>query len=189
MTEGTWQTCAPGRTDDDALTAAVLDVHQQILRDQLAMDPMLNANLDVQQRAFRHIDGWRVLMLLTPWMLSRLLFPDEPPALAIPEGWTAQDRKDADYLLLGPRLGFELLGQPQQAHLNYHPRLGHYLLQPICLNMKPYADAAAVFEEWNKVIRTRDENMEKAKRDCPLQKEVSRREFFRRIGTPGEGAG
>lgn len=189
MSEGAWQICTADLADDRALTAAVLDVHQAILRKQMASDPMVNPRLEIQQRAFRHVDGWRALLLLTPWMLSRLLFPDEPPPLTIPEGWSAEDRKDADYLLLGPRLGFALLGQPQQAHLNYHTRLGHYLLQPICLNMRPYANAAAVFGEWNQVIRTRDENMDKAKRDCPLQKEVSRREFFRRFREPEGGAG
>lgn len=187
MTEGTWQRYPSDLADDDSLTAAVLDVHLAVLHEQLATDPMINPGLETQQRAFRRIDGWRVLLLLTPWMLSRLLFPDDPPPLTIPDGWSAEERKDSDYLLLGPHLGFELLGQPQQAHLNYHSRLGHYLVQPICLNMKPYASADAVFDEWNKVIRTRDENMEKAKRECPMQKEVSRREFFRRIGTPSEG--
>jgi hypothetical protein len=181
MTERTWQTWPPDLADDQALTAAVLDIHDTILRDRMSADPMVNQKLEVQQRAFRHVDGWRVLLLLTPWMLSRLLFPDEPPALAIPEGWAADDRTDADYLVLGPRLGFELLGQPQKAHLNYHPRVGHYLLQPICLNMQPYADAEAVFAEWSQVIRVRDQNMEKARRDCPLQKEVSRRELLLRI--------
>lgn len=176
-----WQTCPAGLVDDEALTAAVLDVHQAILRGQMSADPMVNLNLPIQQRAFRRIESWRVLLLLTPWMLSRLLFPDTPPSLKIPPDWSAAERQDADYLLLGPHIGFELLGQPQQAHLNFHPRLGHYLLQPICLNMETYADAASVFEEWNQVIRTRDENMEKAKRDCPLQKEVSRRELFRRL--------
>jgi hypothetical protein len=88
--------------------------------------------------------------------------------------------------MLGPNLRFDLLGQPQQAHLNFHSRLGHYLLQPICLDMKPYRDADAVFEAWNQVIHIRDENMEKARRDCPLQKEISRRELFRRIKGPGD---
>jgi hypothetical protein len=81
--------------------------------------------------------------------------------------------------VLGPRLAFDLLGQPQQAHINYHPRLGHYLIQPICLDMQPYLAPAVVFEAWNQVIRIRDENMERARRDCPLQREVSRRELFR----------
>ena len=54
----------------------------------------------------------------------------------------------------------------------------------MCLDLEPYRDAAAVFEAWNRVIRTRDENMEKAGRDCPLQKEISRRELFRRVTSP-----
>jgi hypothetical protein len=53
--------------------------------------------------------------------------------------------------------------------------------------MKPYPSADAVFEAWSQVIRIRDENMEKAKRDCPLQKEISRRELFRRLKDPGNG--
>ena len=183
MTDPAWQTCPREWADDQALGQAVLDAHEVILREQLAGDPMLNGVLGIQLRALRRIEGWRVLLLLTPWMLARLLVPDEPPGLRIPAGWSADARRDADYMVLGPNLSFELLGQPQRAHLNYHPRLGHYLLQPICLNMGPYRNAEAVFEEWNQVIRTRDENMEKANRDCPLQKEVSRREFFRRFGS------
>ena len=127
----------------------------------------------------RRIDTWRVLLLLTPWMLARLLFPDAPPRLAVPPGWSARERRDAPYLVLGPSLSFDLLRQPQQAHLNYHPRLGHYLLQPICLDLAPYENADAIFTALNQVIRIRDENMEQARRDCPLQKEISRRELFR----------
>ena len=145
---------------------------------------MVNMNLPIQQRAFRRIEGWRALLLLTPWMLARLLFPDDTPPLEIPGGWSADERQGVDYLVLGPRLDFMQLGQPQQAQLNSDPALGHYLVQPICLDLAPYRDAAAVFEAWNQVIRTRDENMEKARRDCPLQKEISRRELFRRIKPP-----
>jgi hypothetical protein len=183
LAEALWQTCPPELADDEVLARAVLDAHESILREQLAGDPMLNTALPVQLRALRRIQDWRVLLLLTPWMLARLLFPDEPP-LPIPADWSADMRREADYRVLGPSLGLELLGQPQRAHINYHPALGHYLLQPICLDMQPYRDADAVFEAWNQVIRIRDENMEKAKRDCPLQKEVSRRELFRRLRDP-----
>ena len=181
MTEAAWQICPPDLVDDDALTAAVIEVHRAILDEHLKGDPMLNLALGIQLRAFRQIEGWRVLLLLTPWMLVRLLFPETPPVPSLPEGWRAAERGDADYQVLGPRLDFRLLGQPQQAHLNYHPRFGHYLLQPICLNLEPYSDAEAVFEAWNAVIRTRDENLAKARRDCPLQEEVSRRELFTRF--------
>jgi hypothetical protein len=105
--------------------------------------------------------------------------PTHPPKLELPGGWSAEERQEADYLVLGPRLDFQLLDQPRQAHLNHHPRLGHYLLQPLILNMAGFDSADAVFEAWNRVIRTRDENMEKMRRDCPWQKDVSRRELFR----------
>jgi len=188
MSDDSWQRLPPELTADDALEQDVLEVHRDILR-ELAGDPMLKLTLPVTIRALRRIDTWRVLLLLTPWMLARLLFPDEPPESEVPPGWSAQERRDAPYLVLGPQLNFDLLAQPQQAHLNYHHRLGHYLLQPICLDMGPYETADAVFTAWNQVIRTRDENMERARRDCPLQKEISRRELFRRFTGPGNGTG
>lgn len=186
MSDANWQGLPPELMADAALEQAVLEVHRDILREQLAGDPMLKLALPVMIRALRRVDTWRVLLLLTPWMLARLLFPDEPPELEIPPGWSAGKRRDAPYLVLGPNLNFDLLAQPQRAHLNYHHRLGHYLLQPICLDMGPYETADAVFTAWNQVIRTRDENMAQAKRDCPLQKEISRRELFRRFTGPGE---
>jgi len=186
MSDASWQGLPPELTADDGLEQAVLEVHEGILREQLAGDPMLKHALPVMIRALRRIDTWRVLLLLTPWMLARLLFPDEPPELEVPPGWSAPERRNTPYLVLGPNLSFDLLAQSQQAHLNYHHRLGHYLLQPICLDMGPYESADAVFAAWNQVIRTRDENMAQAKRDCPLQKEISRRELFRRFTGPGD---
>jgi hypothetical protein len=186
VSDAGWQCSSPELADDDALGRSVLEAHLEILEGHLLGDPMLNTGLPLQVRAMRRIDTWRVLLLLTPWMLARLLFPDRPLESDLPPGWSADERHDADYLVLGPNLRFDLLGQPQQAHLNFHPRLGHYLLQPICLDMKPYRNADAVFEAWNQVIHIRDENMEKARRDCPLQKEISRRELFRRIKGPGD---
>jgi len=185
VTEPVWQLCPPGLKGDEALARAVLAAHQAILDGQLHGDPMLNTALPVQLRALRRIEDWRVLLLLTPWMLARTLFPDDPPALPMPTDWCADARRGAGYRVLGPILDFELLGQPQRGHLNYHPALGHFLLQPICLDMQPYQDADAVFEAWNQVIHVRDENMEKARRDCPLQKEISRRELFRRLRDSG----
>lgn len=181
VTAEAWRLCPPDLVADEALTLEVLRVHQALLRDHLLGDPMLNMRLGIQQRALRRIEGWRVLLLLTPWMLARLLFPDREPGLRLPQGWTAAELAGNPYQVLGPPLSFSLLGQPQRAHLSYHPDLGHYLLQPLCLDMEPYADADAVFAAWSQVIRTRDENMEKARRDCPLQKELSRRELFSRL--------
>lgn len=186
MTGDAWQLCTPDLADDDALGRAVLAVHEAVLGAELAGDPMVNVALPVQVRAVRRIEGWRVMLLLTPWMLSRLLFPDEAPVAELPDGWTADARLDAGYVVLGPGVTFQLLGQPQRGHVNYHPALGHYLLQPICLDTSPYRDAEEAFEAWNRVIRIRDENMENARRDCRLQKEVSRREFFHNLQRSGE---
>lgn len=179
--EADWCLCPEDLAEDPALSETVVAVHERILKEALGDDPMLNLTLPIEVRAQRRVEDWRALLLLTPWMLARLLFPDRSPPLALPEGWSAAERAEAEYLVLGPRLRFELFGQSQQAHLGYHHRLGHYLLQPLCLNMEPYRDADAVFERWSEVIRVRDENMEAARRDCPMQKEISRRELFRRL--------
>jgi hypothetical protein len=47
--------------------------------------------------------------------------------------------------------------------------------------MEPYVEGDEVFRAWSEVIRIRDANMEQARRDCPLQKEISRRELFSRF--------
>ena len=173
--------CPTGLAEDHALVDAVLAVHADILNGPLAGDPLLNPVLAIESRALRRIENWRVLLLLTPWVLARLLFPDQPPGLALPPDWSAADRTGADYLVLGPQLRFTLLGQVQQAHLSFAPRLGHYLLQPICLDLSVYRNAESVFADWGQVIHTRDENLQQTKRDCPMQQEISRRELFRRL--------
>jgi len=114
-------------------------------------------------------------------MLSRLLFSEAVPALELPQGWKGRAREGSGYLLLGPPLEFDLLGQRQRAHLGYLPRLGHYLTQPIVLNMPPYDSPEAVFSAWNGVIEARDASMQRLHRDCPWQRELSRREFFGRL--------
>lgn len=182
-----WQVWPAPLADDEQLSAAVLSLHRTIYATDFAHDPAANHGLSVQTRAFRRLQDWRVMLILTPWMLARLLFPDRPPRLRIPADWRAEARQDQHYQVLGPRLELELLGQAQQVHLNFHPALGHYLLQPVVLNMQPYANPEAVFEAWGGVIRTRDENMEKHRKDCPWQKEVSRRELFSRWRGGGTG--
>jgi hypothetical protein len=174
MTNGEWTLADPQLADDEALASLVVHVHRELLRGPMASEVGINPALEIQARAFRCIEGWRVMLLLTPWMLARLQIPDVP----LPDGWNAAERDGAPYQVLGPALQLELLGKLQSAHLSYHPGLGHYLLQPICLDMLPYSTADAVFEEWNRVIHVRDENMEKARRNCPMQREISRRELF-----------
>lgn len=176
-----WILRPPELAECRALAEAVLATHEEVHERHFLGTPGVNETLGLEVRACRRIDQWQALLLLTPWMLSRLWFPDEPPDVDVPPGWRADSRDEGQYQLLGPACTFEVLGQQQQAHLNFHPALGHFLLQPLALNMQPYADAGSVFEAWNQVIRVRDENMRRMARDCPLQKEISRRELFRRL--------
>lgn len=179
MSAPAWQSPEPGLEDDARLVAAVREVHETLFRDCFASDPLVNSGLGVQSRAFRRLDEWRMLVMLTPWMLARLLFPLRAPDLTIPDGWASWERRGREYQVLGPATEVRLLDQPLKVHLNYHERLGHYLLHPLCLNMQGYRGAEEVFEAWNQVIRIRDANMERLERDCPLQQEISRRELFR----------
>ena len=178
MQRSGWQTAPPSLADDQALVDALVALHRRLNERHFLHDPMSNQALGIQARACRRVDGWRAVLLLTPWMLSRLLLPERDPGLALPAGWEAGRRAGAGYQVLGPGMEIVLLGQPQRAHLNFDATLGHYLLQPLVLNMAPYASAEAVFQAWNRVIETRDRNMERARRDCPWQREISRRELF-----------
>lgn len=176
-----WCATSPGLEEDAAFLDAVRAIHEGIQQELFADDPLVNGRLGVHLRAFRRLEGWRVLLVLTPWMLSRILVPQRDPGIPVPPAWQVGARTHTPYQVLGPQVTLEILGQAQQAHLNYHPRLGHYLLQPIALNMQSYDSPEAVFEAWNQVIRTRDESMERHRKDCPWQKEVSRREWFARM--------
>ena len=155
-----------------------MGLHEELYTCHFADDPLVNRDIGFQLRAFRHIGEWRLVLVLTPWMLSRLITPLRDPGIEIPAAWQAGNRMDSDFVLLGPKVSFEMLGGRQTAHLSYHPTLGHYLLQPIVLSMTGYKSSEEVFKAWNHVIQTRDENMEKFRKDCPWQREVSRREFF-----------
>ena len=157
--------------------------HREIYDQYFAKDPMVNSTLGFQLHGYRHTEQWRIVLILTPWMLSRLLFPEQPPDIEIPDGWSAAERMGADYQLLGPCVNLDWQGK---AHLNYHPQLGHYLLQPIALNMQPYATPDEAFRAWNDVIKTRDENMQQMQRECPWQQEVSRREFLGGLKKKGD---
>jgi hypothetical protein len=180
VSDTAWQTIPAELEEDDRLISAVLDLHDELYSRFFSGDPLVNPELGIRIRAFRRTGNWRIFLLLTPWMLSRILIPDEDPGIPIPLEWKAEAREDQDYIVLGPSLKIDILGQSQPAHINYHPRLGHYLLQPLAMNMEGYGSADEVFESWNHVIKKRDENMAKMQRECPMQREVSRREFFGR---------
>jgi hypothetical protein len=157
---------------------ALLVAHRQIFDHHFAMDPMVNRALGFHLRGYRHKDNWRIILALTPWMLTRLWFTETPSEIQIPDGWRSQQRADADYQLLGPSIALpEELGDGK-AHINYHPALGHYLLQPIALNMEAYGSAQEAFEAWNQVTKTRDEALTQIEKACEWQQEISRRELY-----------
>ena len=174
-----WQCLPPELAGDEPFLAAVTELHRELYQHRFSHDPAVNPALGIEIRAFRRTGEWRIFLLLTPWMLARVLVPDCDPGIEIPSSWRAETRRKEEFRLLGPTVSLDLLGQQQSAHLGHHPQLGHYLLQPLAMNMEGYRSADEVFAAWNRVIRTRDENMAKTQRDCPWQKEVSRREFFR----------
>lgn len=181
MSEGGWSLVSFHPSDDQAIAEAATQSFEDIYRRQFQDEWLVNHALPIEVRAFRRTEGWNVFLLLTPWMMSRIFLAEHPPGLHVPDEWLARRRGDAPYTVIGPAVSFTLLGQPQHAHLNYAPELGHYLIQPLVQSMEGFESPDAVFAAWNDVIQTRNRVMEEQKRDCGWQKEVSRREFFARL--------
>jgi len=173
-----WKLGALPENDDQAVIAAVGKSFGEIYRRHFSNEFHVNHNLPIDIRAFRRSDGWCVFLLLTPWMMARVLLPERDPGLPVPAGWSADERAAAPFLVIGPQIEFTLLGETLKGHLNYLPELGHFLLQPLVQSMAQYESAGAVFAAWDEVIKTRDRVMEEKKRECGWQKEVSRREFL-----------
>jgi hypothetical protein len=173
-----WKLGESPKRDDQAVIAAVIKSFGDIYTRYLSTEFLVNHDLPIEIRAFRRSDGWCVFLLLTPWMMARVFLPEHVPGLAVPSGWSADERTSAPFLVIGPQLEFTMLGETLKAHLNYLPELGHFLLQPLVQSMKPYESAGAVFAAWDEVINKRDQVMEEQKRECGWQKEVSRREFL-----------
>ncbi|PVV15632.1 MAG: hypothetical protein B6D77_01710 [gamma proteobacterium symbiont of Ctena orbiculata] len=180
MHETTWQLLPRELDDDKRFKQALLDVHHEIYDEYFHDDPLINNRLGFHLHAYRRTSGWRVVLILTPWMLSRLLFPENDPHIVIPEGWSGEERCGTDYQVLGPSLRLGWSGNYMQSHLNFHSRLGHYLLQPILMNMQNYDSPKQAFKAWNGAINTRDKSMQRIRRDCPWQEEVSRLEFLQK---------
>ncbi len=174
---------------DEMLNTLVTSVFSDIYARSFADDPLINHRLSIEIRALRDIDDWRVFLLLTPWMLSRIYLRSEEASINVPPAWQVENRINEPYLVVGPQVGFCLLEHEQLAHLNYHPELGHYLVQPLILRMEQYNSAGEVYRDWNTVIETRNENMKKRQAECRCQEEISRREFFTRMVQPNDAGG
>jgi hypothetical protein len=166
---------------DEMLKSLVTSLFGDIYERSFADDPLINHRLPIELRALRDIEEWRVFLLLTPWMLSRIYVRSEEASINVPPAWQVENRINEPYLVVGPQVGFCLLEHEQLAHLNYHPELGHHLVQPLILRMEQYNSAGEVYRDWNTVIETRNENMKKRQAECRCQEEISRREFFTRM--------
>jgi [NiFe]-hydrogenase assembly, chaperone, HybE len=176
-----WQ-LSPAATGSDGDVVDAVEVRfRQIHEANFAGTMDCNEALPVQVRALRRIDDWWVFLLLTPWMFSRLFLPRQQPRLPLPTAWTAEGRRKQAYVVIGPPLELALQSGVQRAHINYDAVLGHYLIQPLVQAMEGYDSPDQVFSAWNEVIATRDRVMIEQQRDCPWQKEVSRREWFARV--------
>lgn len=166
----------------------MLAIHEDLYQQYFVNEPMVNPRLPIEVRAFRHIEQWRVFLLLTPWMLVRVFIPQGDPGVKVPQEWGAAERENAPYTLLGPVLELTILGSEQKAHLTFHPQIGHYLIQPLVLSMPTYDSAEAVFDAWRQVIETRNENMKRLNVRSAWHEEVSRREFFAKLMRRGGAA-
>lgn len=181
MAELDWRLGPIASLEVAAVIVAVEARFQQIYQASFADEFSCNRDLPIQVRAVRRIDDWCVFLLLTPWMLARIFLPQRQPGLALPPDWTADGRRDQSYVVIGPAMDLALTSGSQRAHLNHDVVLGHYLVQPLAQAMEQYGSADEVFTAWNEVIATRDRVMVERQRDCPWQKEVSRREWFSRM--------
>ncbi len=169
---------APARlADDEALCDAVLSAYHAMDPAGGGFDPggLQNPDLGFEIRGFRRRGAWRMFLLLTPWMLARLLFADHDPRIPV-AAMTASPGLDSD--LLGPRVRVDLLDTAQDAHLTTRPELGSYLAQPLVMAMGLFDRPDAVFAAWSAVIRTRDAKMREAMGNCQWQREMSRWELL-----------
>jgi hypothetical protein len=186
MAERSWRLYPEISRHERVMTDAIERRFGQLYRETFLDAPDINHALPVTVRALRCIDDYVVCLLLTPWMFARLFLPLREPPFELPPGWSAAERRGESYVVLGPALTLSLSSGEQATHLNFDPVLGHYLLQPLALTMENYRSPEDVFRAWNQVIETRDRIMAERKRDCPWQKEVSRREFFARFTSARE---
>lgn len=178
---GYWQSCAAPLRDDQALCEAILTVYQDLYQHYFTNLPTINPRLPIELNAFRRIDQWRVFLLLTPWMLVRLWVPEGATGFAVPQGWSAEERDNASYTLLGPVFKLIVLDSQQKVHLAYYRQIGHYFIQPLILSLTAYDSAGAVYHAWRQVIQARIEKLKRLKKTSQWQSEVSRRELFSKL--------
>jgi len=175
-----WQLLDSAKNDQEVISS-VIEVFTGLYQAYFVNELLVNHNLPIEIRAFRQTDIWHIFLLLTPWTLARVFLPVREPEIDIPPGWEAKERATAPMTVIGPAMPLAILGGKEQAHLNYHPKLGHYLIQPLIQSMAQFNTPDEAFKAWNEVIKIRDKAIEEQKKRCEWQHEVSRREFFAKL--------
>lgn len=175
-----WQILDSTMSDEAAINT-VIAVFTELYQTYFINELLVNHHLPVEVRAFRHTDIWRIFLLLTPWTLARIFLPERQPKIPLPADWQAEKRLAEPILVIGPAISLPILGGKEQAHLNYHAKLGHYLIQPLIQSMAPFNTPQAAFDAWNEVITTRNQVIAEQQRRCDWHQEVSRREFFAKL--------
>ncbi len=175
-----WQLMNAAKNDDEIVTQ-VTEIFTEIYHNYFIDELLVNHHLPIEIRAFRYTDIWYIFLLLTPWMLARVFLPNHEPELEIPPDWQAEKRVNQPMTVIGPAMSLAILGGKEQAHLNYHPKLGHYLIQPLVQSMEQFNAPDDAFNAWNEVIKTRNRVIEEQKKRCDWHTEVSRREFFAKL--------
>jgi len=179
-----WQLLSSTNNDEEVVNR-VMEVFTELYRTYFLDELLVNHNLPIEIRAFRHTDIWTIFLLLTPWTLARVFLPKCAPKLELPSGWRAEERATATLTVIGPAMPLDILGGREQAHLNYHSKLGHYLIQPLIQSMEQFNTQDEAFNAWNEVIKTRNRVIEEQNRRCDWHQEVSRREFFAKLRQRG----
>ncbi|MDY6991527.1 MAG: [NiFe]-hydrogenase assembly chaperone HybE [Pseudomonadota bacterium] len=175
-----WQ-LYPEAENEDALMTAVIHHFTEMYQHYFREEFFVNHNLPIEIRGYRQSDPWHIFLLLTPWMLARLFIPIREPNIELPSGWQAEERTTSPVTVIGPAIPLAILSGQERAHLNYHPQLGHYLIQPLIQAMTSFNTSDEAFQAWNEVIKKRNQVIAEQQKQCTWQQEVSRREFFAKL--------
>ncbi|MDR3390375.1 MAG: hypothetical protein P4L77_01455 [Sulfuriferula sp.] len=161
----------------ESLSSRITDAfqrrHDQCFHHSQAAHP----GLSIELRELQQYPGWWLGHLLTPVALYRICLPTSLPDAALPADWTAVEQQSTPCSGLGPLLPLRIPKLIGQAHLQYLPELGHFLLQPEVQSLLRYPDADAVFAAWGQVTSFRKMTRMKLEK----QQQCDRRAFLRRI--------
>ncbi|WFE69562.1 [NiFe]-hydrogenase assembly chaperone HybE [Thiomicrospira sp. R3] len=143
----------------DDLPEQIVNAFNQVYCDDFA-DAFMGVNhaLNTEIRGWQTQQNWAKGGLLTPWMLAIVYFPLNYAALkgmVLPDDWKTNVCAERAYHVIGPLMPLMIEEKAYATHLNFHPKLGHYWLQPLVQNMARYSDNQAAFAAWNDVVEFR----------------------------------